>query len=489
MTHSANSILQRMGQMGLHPHRLVTDSRRIQAGDAFLAFRGETMDGRDYIPQAISNGAGAVLWEEEGYRWDSNTTTPNIPVPGLRQQLGEIASAFYGEPSKKLWVIGITGTNGKTSCSHWLARSMSHLGRKSAVIGTLGNGFTDTLSETVNTTPDPVMLHGLLAEYLGQDAQAVAMEVSSHGLEQGRVNGMKFDVAVFTNLTRDHLDFHGDMASYGAAKRKLFAWPDLKFAVINSDDAFGLELAEFTRQRGVTTLTYGFGEADIRGSALTLDEHGLSMHVSTPQGSATLSAKVMGKFNASNLLAVLATLLASGVALDQAITELSQTQPVAGRMQQIGGDGLPLVVVDYAHTPDALEKALTNLREQCKGELICVFGCGGNRDKGKRPLMGQTASQLADYVIVTADNPRSEEPQTIIADIMAGIAADDVHRIRIEPDRARAIETAIRHAKAGDVVLLAGKGHESTQHIGDTKFPFNDMTVATEIIRTMRSGT
>jgi len=489
MTHSGNAILQRMSQMGLHPQRLVTDSRKVQPGDAFVAFQGETMDGRNYIPQAISNGASAVLWEEEGYRWNSDTTTPNIAVPGLRKQLGEIASAFYGEPSKKLWVIGITGTNGKTSCSHWLARSMSHLGRKSAVIGTLGNGFTDALSETVNTTPDPVMLHGLLAEYLGQNAQAVAMEVSSHGLEQGRVTGMKFDVAVFTNLTRDHLDFHGDMASYAAAKRKLFAWPDLKFAVINTDDAFGIELAQFTRQRGVTTLTYGFGEADIRGSDLALDEHGLSMHVSTPQGGARLSAKVMGKFNASNLLAVLATLLVSGVALDQAIAELSQTQPVAGRMQQIGGEGLPVVVVDYAHTPDALEKALSNLREQCKGALICVFGCGGNRDKGKRPLMGKTASQLADSVIITADNPRNEEPQSIIADILSGIAADDASHIRIEPDRANAIRAAIQQAKAGDVVLLAGKGHESTQHIGDTKFPFNDMAVATEIIRTMRSGT
>lgn len=482
MTYS-HPVLERMTQLDITPARLVNDSRRVQPGDVFVAYPGETVDGRDYIPQAVANGASAVLWEEQGFHGDARIQVPHIPVPGLSAQLGEIASDFYGQPAKNLWVVGITGTNGKTSCSHWLARAMSHLGRKSAIIGTLGNGFPEALSETLNTTPDPIALQELLATYLARHATAVVMEVSSHGLELGRVNGMKFDVAVFTNLSRDHLDFHGDMASYAAAKRALFAWPGLKHAVINADDAYGNELAQFARQRGVNTVTYGFSDADIRGSNLQLSGHGLSMQVTTPGGTGILQADVMGKFNASNLLAVLAALLVSGVSLPEAIATLSQTQPVAGRMQTIGGGDLPLVIVDYAHTPDALEKVLGDLRGQCQGRLICVFGCGGNRDKGKRPLMAKAASKLADYVVVTSDNPRNEAPQDIIADIVIGMP-QDTNRYLIEPDRANAIGAAIRMAKASDVVLLAGKGHENTQQIGATKYPFSDAAVATNLLRT-----
>lgn len=472
-------VMQQLAQMGVKPLRLVSDSRQVRHGDVFIAYPGESVDGRNYIPQAVAAGASAVVWEAGQYEWSLDADIPQIAVTKLREQLGEIASAFYGEPAKRLWMVGITGTNGKTSCSHWLARAMTHLGRKSAIVGTLGNGFSESLAETANTTPDPILLQGLLADYLAQQAQAVVMEVSSHGLEQGRVNGMKFDVAVFTNLTRDHLDYHGDMASYAAAKRTLFAWPGLKQAVLNADDEFGAELAVLTRQRGIATLTYGFSQADVQGSALELHENGLSMQVTTPFGDAHLQADVTGRFNASNLLAVLSALLASGVGLSDAIAALSLTQPVAGRMQTLGGGELPLVVVDYAHTPDALEKVLTSLREQCQGRLICVFGCGGNRDKGKRPLMGKVASQLADVVVITSDNPRNENPQAIIADIVEGVTlVNDA----IEPDRAIAIGKAIRQAKAGDIVLLAGKGHENTQHIGAIKVPFSDAGVAAAVL-------
>lgn len=482
----SHPLLQHLVQLGVTPTRLVSDSRRVKPGDAFVAFPGETADGRDFIKQAVANGASAVLWEAQDYRWDDRLSVPQLPVAGLSAQLGEIASAFYGEPAKNLWVVGITGTNGKTSCSHWLARAMNHLGRKSAIIGTLGNGFPEALSETLNTTPDPISLQELLATYLAQHATSVVMEVSSHGLELGRVNGMKFDVAVFTNLSRDHLDFHGDMASYAASKRALFAWPELKHAVINADDTYGSELAQFTRQRGIHTVTYGFGAADIRGSELKLSGHGLSMQVTTPSGTALLQAEVMGKFNASNLLAVLASLLVSGVPLADAINTLSQTKPVTGRMQTIGGGDLPLVIVDYAHTPDALEKVLGDLREQCQHRLICVFGCGGNRDKGKRPLMAKAAAQLADYVVITSDNPRNEAAQDIIADILTGMPTHDANYL-IETDRAVAIRKAIHMATAGDVVLLAGKGHENTQQIGATKYPFSDAAVAAEIIHAAKA--
>jgi len=302
----------------------------------------------------------------------------------------------------------------------------------------------------------------------------VAMEVSSHGLDQGRVNAIEFDFAVFTNLTRDHLDYHVTMDAYASAKRKLFDWPNLHTAVVNADDDFGKEMAESLRVNSKSLLTYGLLHGDVRADTLTLGANGVSMQVTTPQGAAVLSAPVLGRFNAYNLLAVLATLLARQVPLNDAIAAIAQIKPVAGRMQQFGGEDKPLVVVDYAHTPDALENVLVSLREQTQGKLICVFGCGGDRDAGKRPLMGAIAEKYAHHVVVTSDNPRNENPASIIEQVVNGMTVLP----SIAPDRAIAIQQAIKFANKDDVVLLAGKGHEEYQEINGVKAPFSDIAVA-----------
>lgn len=468
------SVLAELKTMGVMPVSLTTDSRQATTGSVFLAYPGESSDGRKFIPQAIANGASGVLWERSAFVWDDAWRVPNVAVDNLRAEAGGIAGEFYGCPSGKLNMIGITGTNGKTSCSHWLATALTRLGRKTAAIGTLGNGFPGSLAEAINTTPDPVMLHGMLAGFVAEGADAAAMEVSSHGLVQGRVNGVRFDIAVLTNLSRDHLDYHGDMAAYADAKRKLFYWPGLKCMVVNADDDFGAELIEDSEGRDLAVLTYGLHAGDVRGQNLELRNDGLAMDVVTPRGNARLEARLLGRFNAYNLLAVLAALLASDVPLSEAIGVLAEVRPVAGRMQTMGGGAHPVVVIDYAHTPDALEKVLAALREQTRGRLVCVFGCGGNRDRGKRPLMGEAASRLADSVIVTSDNPRHEEPAAIIDEILAGMG-DDYH---VEPDRAAAIEQAILSARSGDIVLIAGKGHENYQEIAGVKYPFDDGEVA-----------
>ena len=473
-----SAVLGRLSALGVQPAMITSDSRQVVPGGVFLACPGERVDGRLFIAQAINQGAAAVVWESEGYQWNAQWQLPNLPVEGLRGQLGAIASEFYGHPSRQLWMIGITGTNGKTSCSHWLAAALTRLGRKTAVVGTLGNGFPGQLGETANTTPDPLLLQHMLADYRAQGAAGVAMEVSSHGLEQGRVAGVHFDVAVFTNLSRDHLDYHGDMVRYAQAKKRLFFWPGLRSVVLNADDALGQELAEDLAHQQVQVLTYGLQAGVVRGHTLKLEGGGLSMRVTTPQGEAQLVAPVLGRFNAYNLLAVLAALLATGVGVDEAVAALSETIAVPGRMQQLGGNGRPLVVVDYAHTPDALEKVLLTLREQTRGRLLCVFGCGGNRDKGKRPLMGEVVSRLADGAIVTSDNPRHEPPEQIIGEIVAAMGAN----YQVEPDRAAAIASAILQAGKDDVVLLAGKGHEPYQEIDGIRLPFSDVEVAQRIL-------
>ena len=466
--------LQQLMLSGLKAKRLTNDSRQVQPGDLFLAYSGESNDGRHYISQAIQNGAAGVLWEAADGAWESDWQIPNLPVAGLREHAGEIASTYYGEPSKHLWMTGITGTNGKTSCSHWIAQTLSLAGRKTAVIGTLGNGFPGALSEAINTTPDPIVLQESLSSYKNQGAAAVAMEVSSHGLAQGRLNGTHFDIAVLTNLTRDHLDYHGSMEAYASAKSQLFQWPELKFAVLNSDDALGIQLEQKLKVQNTPTITYGFERGEVKGSQLQLDELKLRMSVSTPWGTSEVTAPVIGKFNAYNVLAVLSVLLLSDIPLDQATEAITHITAVPGRMQVLGGGSLPRVVVDYAHTPDALAKALENLKAQTQGRLICVFGCGGNRDKGKRPLMGAEASKLADVVIVTSDNPRHENPLQIIADVVTGITG----RHEVIADREDAIQQAIALARTGDTVLLAGKGHENYQQIESVKHPFSDIAIA-----------
>ncbi|ADQ83659.1 UDP-N-acetylmuramoyl-L-alanyl-D-glutamate--2,6-diaminopimelate ligase [Methylovorus sp. MP688] len=472
------TILASLHDLGIRPSSLTSDSRKVTAGSLFVAYPGDAADGRAYIPQAIANGAGAVLWEAEGFSWPTDLQAVNLPVKDLRKQAGEIADEFYGHPSRALWMVGVTGTNGKTSCTQWLTHCLNSLQRKTAVIGTLGNGFPGELATAINTTPDPIVLHGLLAEYLKQGAVATAMEVSSHGLDQGRVNGVHFDVAVFTNLTRDHLDYHGDMDSYAAAKRRLMEWPGLKLAVLNAEDAYGLTFLQALRSEGRPVLSYGMQSGDVHSTSLHLHETGMQMSVTTPWGDVTLQASVMGRFNAYNLLAVLATLLAMDVPLEAAAQAIATLKPVPGRMEQYGGNAMPVVVIDYAHTPDALENALQALREQTRGKLWCVFGCGGDRDAGKRPMMGAIASRLADHVVVTSDNPRSENPDTIIADITASMGRN--HQIMV--DRRAAIAHAIEQAAPGDIVLVAGKGHETYQEIKGVRHPYSDVDVVTTLL-------
>jgi UDP-N-acetylmuramyl-tripeptide synthetase len=460
---------------------ITADSRLVKPGYLFLAYPGVQSDGRDYIAQAIEAGAIGVIFDDIDFTWQEKWTVWHRAVRHLKQVVGDIAADFYQQPSGKLNVVGITGTNGKTSVSHWLAQSLTYLGEKTAVLGTVGNGFLNATRSATNTTPDAILLQAMLAEYLALNAQTVVMEVSSHGLDQGRVNGVEFDVAVLTNLSRDHLDYHGSMEAYAQAKQKLFSWPSLKCAVINADDAFGQRLLTALKAESKATLSYGFSdEADLHASHLRLHESGLSMQVSYKQRSVELQAPVLGRFNAYNVLAVLSGLLALGNTLESALPALAKLQSVTGRMQQFGGEKLPLVVVDYAHTPDALEKVLITLREQATGQLICLFGCGGERDAGKRPLMGAIASQLADRVVLTSDNPRGEAPDAIIAEIMKGMHG----HYQVEADRAMAINLAIHSAMPGDIVLLAGKGHESYQEVAGVKQPFDDALMAKRALET-----
>lgn len=477
-----------LDSLGVEIIRLVTDSRLVKKGDTFVAYPGAQVDGRQFIAQAIANGANAVIWEAKNFIWDASWTLPNLAISELLQQAGALADHVYGAPSQKLWMVGVTGTNGKTTCSHWIVRALNALGRKSALLGTLGNGFPDELQPSVNTTPDAISVHGLLADYAQQGAQAVAMEVSSHALAQGRVNSVHFDVALLTNLTRDHLDYHGDMRSYASAKRRLFDWSNLKYAVLNLDDNFGAELAETLRDAEVEVVGYGINESSLElaerlglrmvfGGDLRMDAQGINLQVRSSWGGAEMQSRQLGRFNAANLLGALAVLLVSGVELSDAVNELGQQKSVAGRMQVLGGKDKPTVVVDYAHTPDALEKVLQALREIAAtsgGRVICVFGCGGDRDRGKRPIMGTVASKLADVCVITSDNPRSESPKAIIDAILFGVEGDAYQVIE---DRAQAITGSVSAARAEDTVLIAGKGHENYQEINGIKQPFSDSEV------------
>ncbi|MFP5403239.1 MAG: UDP-N-acetylmuramoyl-L-alanyl-D-glutamate--2,6-diaminopimelate ligase [Gammaproteobacteria bacterium] len=470
---SRESVPHILERLGVRVQALTSDSRRAGPGTVFAAYPGEARDGRDFIPQAVAQRADGVLWEADHYQWDPALGVPNAGVPQLKERIGEIAAHVYGEPSRALRMVGVTGTNGKTSVALWTAQAFGALGHRTAVIGTVGNGFPDALTPARNTTPDAIELQQRLAGYRAQGAVGCAMEVSSHGLVQGRVNGTRFDVAVLTNLSRDHLDYHGNMENYAAAKARLFDWPGLEWVVLNTDDDFGRRLEAAPRPARVAG--YGFQRGAVVGEQLRLSQAGLHLAVRTDWGRAELDAPLLGRFNASNLLAVLTTLLVSGVALGDACRAFIQITPPAGRMQTLGGGAQPLVVVDYAHTPDALEKVLATLREIVEGgRLICVFGCGGNRDKGKRPLMGAAASRAADVVWITSDNPRNEDPRHIIDDILAGCDGAP----HVEADRARAIFEAIGEARRGDVVLIAGKGHEDYQEIAGERLPFADIDVA-----------
>ena len=481
----AEAILQSLAGMGVNVRRIVSDSRQVCAGDVFIAMPGIQADGRDYISAAINAGAAAVVWESRGYTYTSTRNIPDLPVDNLTRVAGMLAHLVFGRPTESLWTVGVTGTNGKTTVSHWIARALIEAGRRCAVVGTLGQGFPGELAPTSNTTPEAISLHGTLARLVEEGAQAVAMEVSSIGLDQGRVDGVRFDVAVFTNLTLDHLDYHGTMDAYGQAKARLFDTPGLKHAVINLDDAFGCKLAASLRGK-LDRIGYTLGETDfgpdladrvLRASQIETSGAIMRFQVNIGDECAEVHAHLAGRFNVSNLLAVIGTLIASGFSLEESAQLTYHLTPPPGRMQVLGGVAEPLVVVDYAHTPDALENVLGALRPAASargGKLVCVFGCGGDRDHGKRPVMGQIASRLADVVIITSDNPRSEDPQSIINEVLAGAGGGVSALI----DRAEAVYQAISRASADDVVLLAGKGHEHYQEIAGSRLAFSDLECA-----------
>jgi UDP-N-acetylmuramoyl-L-alanyl-D-glutamate--2,6-diaminopimelate ligase len=482
-------ILTELQRQGVAPHGIAADSRAVARGELFLAYPGERTDGRRFIGDAAARGAAAVVWERDGFAWPAGIALPNVPARGLKALAGPLAAEIYGRPSERMWVVGVTGTNGKTSCSQWIAQALAGAGRKSAVVGTLGLGYPAgaprrpypaALEENPNTTPDAVALQRALARFAAEGAQAVAMEVSSIGIDQHRVAGVKFACALFTNLSRDHLDYHGDMARYADAKLALFRSAGLGHAVVNLDDALGVRIAQDRAGTGVVRTGYslwpGTGSASglehwLEARDIALSGDGAQFTLVTDDGRAEVATGLVGRFNVANVLGVIGVLRAAGLPLDAAVQAAGGLAPPAGRMQRLGGAGRPLVVVDYAHTPDALDKCLSALRDVAGGgRLICVFGCGGDRDRGKRPQMGEAASRHADFVWLTSDNPRGEDPRAIIDEIRPGVSAP--HEIRV--DRREAIAGAIAAARPGDVVLLAGKGHEPYQEIGTRRVPFSD---------------
>lgn len=470
---------------------ITLDSREVVAGSLFLACAGSHSHGLDYLEQALAQGAVAVAWESAiGTRPPAiDTSVPVLEVPQLRRRLGRMAELFFDAPSQKIEVTGITGTNGKTTCAWLLAGALDACGQSAGLIGTLGHGFPVALSAAELTTPDCIGVHRRLAELRGLGAAHVAMEVSSHALDQGRVDGVHFSAALFTNLSRDHLDYHGDLASYGAAKARLFLNPELDRAVINVDDPYAETIIDQLQQR-IRLLRVGRNaDASGRGEFLRLERvretsRGLELGFAGSWGEFSLDSGLLGDFNASNLALVLGALLVDGVAAEDAIHALAGVAAPPGRMEVVSvGDRRPIAIVDYSHTPDALEKALSALRRHATGQLWCVFGCGGERDQGKRALMGEIAARFADQVIVTSDNPRGEDPLAIIADIKAG-TADAGHVVTIA-DRREAIAAALDQAGPGDIVLVAGKGHESHQEIAGRKLPFSD---SQEILRVLEES-
>ena len=470
--------------------QLALDSRRVTPGDIFFACQHESGDSRHYITQAIDAGAAAVVFDDaDGIMWRDEWSVPYLMTTGLAQQIGPIAHDWYGRPDAGLFSVAVTGTNGKTSCTQWLGQALSRLGAPTAVVGTLGIGlYSDGSSgpfiETGYTTPDPIQLYRQLAERKAQGAQAIAIEASSIGLAQQRMDELHVDCAVLTNFTRDHLDFHGSMQAYEHAKSRLFAWPGLRYAVINLDDPFGLRLIPFLRKANPATQILGYsvegaavdGIDSFTAAEIRTTQHGSSFQLRTAQGSGTVRTHLIGRFNVSNALAIAAVLSVRGVSFEKVVGLLESLQAVPGRMQQLGGVDAPLVVIDYAHTPDALQKVLDTLRpvaDARHGALWCVFGCGGERDPGKRPHMGLAADR-ADHIMVTSDNPRSEEPGHIIAQIVEGVPNTQHHKLQVIEDRATAILSTIRHAGKHDVILLAGKGHEAYQEIKGRRLAFRD---------------
>ncbi len=483
---------------GLGAQRLVTDSRQVRAGDVFIAWPGAAHDGRAYVPAALAAGAVGALIEQQGLA-DFLQSQPGCTwaqagssvatIEGLKFSLGEIADAYHSQPSKHLQMLAVTGTNGKTSCSWWLAQVLSQLGQRCGVIGTLGVGEPGQVRSTGLTTPDPVTLHATLKDWLEQGFKACAMEASSIGIAEHRLDALHIDVAIFTNFTQDHLDYHTDMAAYWAEKRKLFGWSTLRAAVINVDDPQGQVLHQALRTQGLRVLTYALHDqtADITAQRLQNTPQGLSFDVQMQNQVWGVKTAVVGDYNVLNVLAVMCAAHALGHDWGDVIAAVGRLQAVPGRLQVVPFEKTPqppfMVLVDYAHTPDALDNVLKALQARAQathGRLWCVFGCGGNRDPIKRPLMGAIAARQADQVLITSDNPRSEDPHEIVAQVFAGVPEDIRHKVQVVVDRAQAIALAMREAQAGDVVVLAGKGHEDHQEIAGVKHPFSDVLCAQE---------
>ena len=455
---------------------LCADSRQIGPGDGFIAWPGAATDGRKFVAAALAAGAGACLIELDGAEAYGFTDPRIATYSGLKADTGPIAAAYFDAPSAQLQVTAITGTNGKTSTAWWLAQALGRLGRRCGVVGTLGIGEPGAMVANGLTTPDPVLLQQQLRRLVGEGFRACAIEASSVGLQERRLEAMRIDVAVFTNFTQDHLDYHASMQDYWQAKTMLFGWPGLKAAVINIDDAKGLALSAALVDKEVDIWTFScIGPARLQARAIVHGAHDLCFEVWEGEQSHCVSAALVGQYNVSNLLGVIAVLRATGVPLAEAVGACADLQPVPGRTEMIAIAGQPLVVIDYAHTPDALEKVLVALRPVAlarDGQLRCVFGCGGDRDASKRPLMAAVAEQHADQVVLTSDNPRSENPLTIIAQALSGLSRPAA--VQVQADRAAAIAQAISLSQPQDVVLLAGKGHENYQEINGVKLSFSD---------------
>ncbi|AIJ49001.1 UDP-N-acetylmuramoylalanyl-D-glutamate-2, 6-diaminopimelate ligase [Comamonas testosteroni TK102] len=463
---------------------LQTDSRKVKAGDAFVAWPGAATDGRAYVGQALAQGAAAVLVEADGLQAFDLSGDRIAALKGLKAATGLIADQWFAHPSGELDVLAVTGTNGKTTTAWWLAHALSKVTLNTrtgcALVGTLGVGVPPALESTGMTTPDPVLLQRAFRSYADQGLAACAIEASSIGIVEHRLDGSKIRVALFTNFTQDHLDYHGSMDAYWQAKAQLFDWPGLPTAVVNIDDAHGARLWARLQGRAMDVWSVSIqGPARLQAKDIGLGDEGLSFTVLEAGHSLRMNTRLVGQYNVSNLLGVLAALRCLGLTLEEAVAACAHLEPVPGRMQQIVKPGQPLVAVDYAHTPDALEKALRALQpaaRQRQGKLWCVFGCGGDRDNSKRPLMGQAAQANADGVFVTSDNPRSEVPESIIDQILAGMQAGET--LHVQADRAAAIAQAIARADARDVVLIAGKGHEDYQETKGVRHPFSDMAEA-----------
>ena len=483
----SNYPMDRLEQMDQTVTGIQLDSRSVVLGDLFIAMPGGVVDGRQYIVQAINQGASAIGYESIEYDKKLGQEISNdvamLPVANLRDSVSEIAGRFFDHPSKKIQVIGVTGTNGKTTFSYLMAQALGSLGRKCGFMGTIGNGYPHSLEKSLLTTDNAVAIQQRLAEFACEHARSVCMEVSSHGLSQSRVSGVKFDIAVFTNLSQDHLDYHPSFEKYGEEKAKLFAFEDLNLAVINTDDQFGRRL--FEQHQAKKAISYGMHQADISPTKLVVGQKGIEFDVEWQGETINVKSPLIGVINVPNLLAVIACLLGSGAALESIPKVIGSLSSPPGRMEVFQMEkstrSATTVVVDYSHTPDALERALCSLKQIAKGELTVVFGCGGDRDKGKRSQMGRIAEQFADKVIVTDDNPRTEPPEEIVEQILAGM----VTAPRVIHGRKEAIESAICWGDPEGFVLVAGKGHEDYQITRDGVVELSDREIVTQAMRAM----